>query len=264
MNNDFRETMIRVHGVERVIRTERAGKVRTVKQLEAAQLAAVKAALVEMDRTVAEKRHADQLATLHAAEWEDLQGLPGSGQRSRDNAITQANIRHMQRKPLKLHGATSAYADARKGWPKVTFTAQVPDYFVEVAPGEYATAEAAESMGAAERVDEVLPGVALQRYGKGWTLHHLASADEEHPQGRSLGPVFKTRRRAREVALTDLARVDFTRPAGVLVADEETAAVVKFVKLREFVMASKRNAWAEDNLREAEAAVTAFVGRAAA
>lgn len=249
VSSDFRETMIRVHGVERVIRTERAG---SVKRLESAHTKAVKEALVELSRTVTEQRDADELASLHAAKWPDKEGFPGSGQRSRDNAVVQAETRHMTRKRRTFGVAPSSYVDARKGWPKVTFTASVPDYFVEVAPGEYATAEAAESMGATEHTDEVLPGVTLQRYGKGWTLYHLASADEEHPQGRSLGVLFKTRKRAREVSLTDLAGLDFTRPAEELVADEETAAVMKVVKLREFLSASKRNAWSEADLRAAE------------
>lgn len=252
MNNDFRETMIRVHGVERTIRTERVG---SVKQLEAAHTKAVKAALVDMDRTEAERRNADELATLRRKKWADAEGLPGSGQRSRDNALVQARTRHMQRKPLKFHGATSAYVDARRGWPKVTYATAVPDYFVEVAPGEYATAEAAESMGAAEHVDEVIPGLSPARYGRGWILRHLPSVTDEKPDTH-LGPVFKSRKRAREVALTELARFDFTRSQEEIIADEETAAVVKFVKLREFVAASKRNAWAEGDLREAEAAVS--------
>jgi hypothetical protein len=258
MSDDFRETTIRVAGVERVIRTERVAKVRTVKQLEAAHTKAVKAAIVAARQAKLDEQYADMVADAQEPR-EDTEGCPGSGERSRQSAITDAEIwRHMYGTAGQLKAVPCNYVDARKGFPKVTFKPDVPEYLVELAPGHYATEDAAESMGAEERVDEVAPGLALRRYGKGWAPYHLASATQEKPHGVPLGPVFKTRKRARDVVAADLARLDFTRPAEELLADEETAAVVKFVKLREFVAASKRNDWAEDDLRKAEAAVAAL------
>jgi hypothetical protein len=232
MSATFRETTIRVAGVDRVIRTELSGKIRNVKQLEAAHTKDVKAAIIDMR----------------------IAASPDSMPREMADRLA--------RRATQFPACN--YVAARKGFPKATSTSDVPEYLVKVGEDEYATTEAAESMGASERVDEILPGLTLRRYGKGWALFHLASADDKHPHGFNLGPVFKTQKRAREVALTELAGLDFTRSGEALVADEETSAVVKFVKLREFVAASKQNAWAEDELRQAEKAVSALaVGDAA-
>jgi hypothetical protein len=261
---EHRETTIRVAGTERVIRTEAGGKVRNVKQLEAAHMKALKAALVAARQAKLDEQYADMVADAQKPR-DDTEGFPGSGERSRQRALTDAEIwRHKYGTAEQLKPVACNYVDARKGFPKVTFKPDIPEYLVKVAPDKYATVDAAKSMGAEESVDEILPGLTLRRYGKGWALFHLASADEDYPNGFNLGPVFKTQKRAREVTLTDLARIDFTRSGEALVADPETAAVVKFVKLREFVAASKRNAWAVDELREAEAAVSALADSVAA
>ncbi|MDH6625788.1 hypothetical protein M2271_003599 [Streptomyces sp. LBL] len=253
----YRETMIRINGVERVIRTELGGKIRTVKQLEAAQLKAVKDGVVAMRQTKLDTQY-DEMVTDAQAPQKDKKGWPGSGERTRQNLLDQAEIwRAKYGTAGPVRNVTTSYVNARKGFPKVTFTSTVPEYLIETAPGEYATPEAAKSMGATEHVDEIVPGLAIARYGKGWTLHHLPSVTDEQPNIH-LGPVFKTRKRAREVVLTELARFDFTRSRAEIVADEETAAVVKLVIMREFVTSSKRNAWAEDDLRKAEEAVAAL------
>ncbi|MGW1976693.1 hypothetical protein [Streptomyces sp. NPDC001889] len=218
--NDFRETRIRVAGVEQVIRTERVG---SLKQLESKHSRAVKDALISL--------------------------------RTKENARTF----HQELAETKARTATRfpSYTDhtsARKAHPRPA-RGGVPDYLVQLSPGHYATSEAADSLGAAEHLDEILPGLAIARYGKGgskWLLQHLPSV----AVGRTnthLGPVFKSRKRAREVALTELAHLDWTRTAEELLADTRTASTMQIVKWREFIAASKRNAWAKEHLREAEA-----------
>jgi hypothetical protein len=264
MAHDFRETMIRVSGVEQTIRTERGGKIRTPAQLESAHMKAVKAAILAARQSKLDAQYADRLADAEKPQ-QDAEGLPGSGERTRQNLVTQAKIwRHTHGTAAPVKSVAINYVDVRKGFPKVAFKSEVPDYFVEVAPGHYATAEAAKSMGVVEHADEILPGLILRRHGKGWAPYHLRSATDEKPLGVPLGPAFKTRKRAREVITRELGRFDWTRTAGELIADEETAAVVKFVKLREFVTASVRNDWAAPQLREAEAALAQFAQSAAA
>lgn len=262
MSSDFRETTLTLAGVAHTIRTERTG---SVKQLEAAHLKAVKAAIDNTRAQGVARRNAEELASLRAKTWEDREGFPGSGERSRSNAIVQAEIRHLKYTAPKVRNVTCNYVDARKGLPKVTFGKPVPEYLVEVAPGEYATAEAAEGMAATEHVDEILPGLAVvrrQAIKTTWVLRHTPSYTEGAKEVH-LGPVFKTRERAREVVSTELAHLDWTRGADELLADEATGATVRYIKLREFVAASKRNAWATAELREAEAALPAPVDAAA-
>ncbi|MFB6885829.1 hypothetical protein ACFCY8_33920 [Streptomyces noursei] len=148
------------------------------------------------------------------------------------------------------------------GTPKTRQAAAgaVTDYLLEVAPGEYATAEAAEAMGAKERVDEVLPGLAVargKRDGSVWGLVHLPSHTEERER-RHLGPLFKSRQRARDVARADLAHLDWTRSTQELLDDPVTGATVKIVKCRELLKTGpKSNAWAREPLRQAEADLAA-------
>ncbi|GGX26587.1 hypothetical protein [Streptomyces chryseus] len=257
---EHRETTIRVAGVDRVIRTERTGKVRTVAQLEAAHTKAVKAHLAELEKAGAEQRHADAIASIHAGLWEDKEGFPGSGKRLYERAVSEEEIRHMTRKPREFTPVKTAYTDARKGWPKVpSKPAPVPSYMAEIESGHWVTPEVAESLKAKEVTPEVLPGLVLVRYtDKSWTLNHTASADEEHPHGRSLGPVFKSTARARQVAAEELAGFDWTRPADALTSDPETVAVVTLIKWREFAAKSVRNAWAMDHVEEAEATLAAL------
>jgi hypothetical protein len=131
---NYRETMIRVASIERVIRTEMGGKVRTAKQLEAAHTKAVKGALVDMRRANLDgfKRAAVE---LEARPWFPL----------KDQDVKRAHniARRAERGTLHSHGTPGVDA---KPFPPVRYTETVPEYLVEVEPGHYATAEAAESL----------------------------------------------------------------------------------------------------------------------
>ncbi|MFD9442103.1 hypothetical protein [Streptomyces sp. NPDC060001] len=139
-SNDFRETTVRVVGVERVIRTERVGKVKTVKQLEAAHTKCVKATIVEMRRA--------NLAVLEAAALkaeENKRKNPGSSWAHADAQAARRIARRAERGTLPSYG-TYDVAAMKKPFPAVRFTDAVPEYLVEVEPGHYATAEVAEEL----------------------------------------------------------------------------------------------------------------------
>ncbi|WP_406324016.1 hypothetical protein [Streptomyces niveus] len=236
-NNDFRETTLRIMGVETVVRTERTG---TVKQLEAAHMKAVKAALVELRRP--------HVPALRARARKVGEGRTGA-------ISTLATM--WERGTFPSHGTDGAM---RTSFPKVSSKpTAVPAYMIEVAPGEYATPDAARDMGAAEIVDEVLPGLELRRCDDGarWMLRHIPSLKGAEPNKAQVGPVFKTRDRARQVAADELAGFDWTRSADELRADGLTVLTVRVIKLRELIAASKRNAWMEGDLRKAEAELAA-------
>ncbi|WP_326742628.1 hypothetical protein [Streptomyces sp. NBC_01768] len=224
-SHDFRETKIRVDGVEQTIRTERTS---TVKRLETDHTKAVKAALVA--------RRTEVLSIVFDP----------------DKAAKMA-------KAATVFPACN-WVDARKGFPKAPTGKPIPDYLVEVAPGHYATAEAAKSMGAEELFEEVLPGLRVCRYADGtrWTLRLAGTVTEEKPEGTHLGPLFKSRDRARQVALDELSGFDWTRPADELKADEAAGTTVRFIKWREHVARKPSDTWAWEQLREAEAALKAF------
>ncbi|WP_329168380.1 hypothetical protein OG709_30150 [Streptomyces sp. NBC_01267] len=256
----FRETTIRIHGVERVIRTEMGGKVKTVKQLEAAHTKAVRAAIDGARQARLDDQYAEMVASAQKPQ-KDRDGWPGSGRATRTRLMAEAaewRVKYGKASPVKFPAYTD-HQKAKAPFPTPTAT-RVPEYLIETAPGEYATREAAESTGATERVDEVLPGLAVARNTSNgdrstWVLRHLpsvAAGDEK----AHLGAGFKTRARAREVALTDLAHLDWTRSQDELVADSVTSATVRFVKFREMFQTSKKFAWAEERMREAEAELT--------
>lgn len=137
---EYRETVLTVAGVERIVRTEMGGKVRTVKQLEAAHTKTVKAALVEMRRA--------NLPALEVAakDAERLAADPHAGWAVKDAAKRARNIaRRAERGTLHSHG-TYDVATMRKPHPPVRYTETVPEYLVEVEPGHYATHEAAEQL----------------------------------------------------------------------------------------------------------------------
>jgi hypothetical protein len=120
---EHRETTVRVAGVERVVRTEVGGKIRTVKQLEAAHTKAVKAAIIEMRIAAAPdsmphemaERLAKRATQFPACNWD-------------------AAVRPLR--ALRTEDPTT--------------------YLVEVEPGHWATEDAAEMLFAleAESVDE--------------------------------------------------------------------------------------------------------------
>lgn len=128
--------------------------------------------------------------------------------------------------------------------------------WVRTGPTVYVTAEVARAMGLEEWAEEVLPGLAVVRGGsdgRRWHLRHLRTYADASHEAKHLGPVFKTRERAVDVTLAELAHLDWTRTAEALLADPLSAATVRLVLLREFVTASKKNAWATDRLEKAEA-----------
>jgi hypothetical protein len=142
---EHRETTVRVAGVERVIRTEVGGKIRTVKQLESAHTKSVKAAVIEMRRTNLDAYRLT-LATLEAAPW--------SPARDRDIEATKRIIRRAERGTITSHGTPGV---STAPFPKVRYTTEIPEYLTEVAPGHYATAEAAEGLFDLPEVPEPEP-----------------------------------------------------------------------------------------------------------
>ncbi|MER7922119.1 hypothetical protein ABTY96_03110 [Streptomyces sp. NPDC096057] len=136
---EHRETVLRVAGVERVIRTEVGGKIRSVKQLEAAHTKAVKAAIIELRKANLDG-YRRALATLEAESW--------SPRRDRDIEAMKRTVRRAERGTLISHG-TYDVAAVRRPFPPVRYTETVPEYLVEVEPGHYATEEAAEQLSLA-------------------------------------------------------------------------------------------------------------------
>ncbi|GGY89037.1 hypothetical protein GCM10010327_19750 [Streptomyces nitrosporeus] len=135
----YRETLVRVADAECVIRTEVGGKIRTSKQLETAHTNAVKAALIEM-------RRANLTAFKAAAEAaeEKSERVGRRWLEEKDAKRARAIVRRAERGTFHSH--ISPWATDLKPFPKVRFTDKVPVYLVEVAPGHYATAEAAEQL----------------------------------------------------------------------------------------------------------------------
>lgn len=123
---EARETTIRVAGVERVIRTEMGGSIRSVKTLESAHTKAVKAAIVEMRRANL-NAYRLTLSTLEAA--------PQSPARDRGIEATKRIIRRAERGDLQSHGTRVSASP----FPKVKYTTEIPGYLVEVEPGHYVT-----------------------------------------------------------------------------------------------------------------------------
>ncbi|MFJ6636629.1 hypothetical protein ACIQMR_35475 [Streptomyces sp. NPDC091376] len=132
----YRETTITVAGVAHVVRTERTG---TVKQLEAAHTKAVKA-------TIVDARRANLPTFIAAAEAAELKAKKSPGSWLLKEAAKDARniVRRAERGTCHSH--TSPWAASLKPLPKVRFTAEIPSYLVEVAPGHYATEEAAEQL----------------------------------------------------------------------------------------------------------------------
>ncbi|WDM16685.1 hypothetical protein J3S85_37590 [Streptomyces lavenduligriseus] len=135
-----RETTITVAGIERVIRTEMVGHIRTVKALETAHTKAVKAALVEMRR---DALPVFQAAADKAEEHAKTRPVDPLAMMSAKDARNTA--RRAERGTLHSHG-TYNVRTARKPHPSVRYTETVPEYLVEIEPGHYATDEAAESL----------------------------------------------------------------------------------------------------------------------
>jgi hypothetical protein len=137
---EARETTIRVAGVERVIRTELGGCIRTVKALETAHTKAVKAAVVDARRA---NLPVFQAAATKAEEY--ARKCPGDPWARASAEGTRNIVRRAERGTLSSWG-TYDVGRMRKPFPKVRYTDEVPAYLVEVGPGHYATEEAAEQL----------------------------------------------------------------------------------------------------------------------
>ncbi|MFF4478735.1 hypothetical protein ACFY1A_17200 [Streptomyces sp. NPDC001520] len=113
MSNNFRETTVRAAGVERVIRTELGGKVRTVKQLEATHTKAVKSAIIELRIAAAPDSMPREMAERRA---------------KNETVMPKCNWDAARRplRPVRTEDPTT--------------------YLIEVAPGHYATEDAAEAL----------------------------------------------------------------------------------------------------------------------
>ncbi|MEO3974422.1 hypothetical protein [Streptomyces sp. CAU 1734] len=225
MSDNYRETLIRVGGVENIIRTDLTS---TVARMEKDHTAGVREALIAMRTAHLSKTFNDELAATKA--------------------------RAATRMPEHTDHAT-----AKKPHPKPRFTGEVPDYMIKVGPDAYMTPEAAESLGVSRAADEVLPGLDLRAFGaKGWALYILSSATEEKPEGGHMGAVFKTKRRAREVATSELSGVDWTQTPEELTGDPYTSALCRYIHFRELAASGKRFWWATSHADKALAEMAAL------
>ncbi|WP_329449073.1 hypothetical protein OG906_41345 (plasmid) [Streptomyces sp. NBC_01426] len=139
MAHQFRETTVRVAGVDHVVRTDVAGRVRTVTQLESAHAKAVKAKIAEL-RTA-------NLAVYRAAAVDAEAASKRIGKRwIEEQAAVRARaiVRRAERGTFVSH--TSAWAADLRPTPKFRFTGEIPDSLVEIEPDHYATFEAAEQL----------------------------------------------------------------------------------------------------------------------
>ncbi|MFJ9213051.1 hypothetical protein [Streptomyces sp. NPDC102264] len=150
MSNDFRETKLRIFGVERVIRTERTGKVRTIKQLESAHTKAVKSALEGVQAADMAAQHEERMADIRSRAYSDPEGFGewgvGQGERNRARDIAVEEALYARLPKVRFNFPRCNWVDARKGFPKAPTGRPIPTYLVEVAPGEYATQEVAEEL----------------------------------------------------------------------------------------------------------------------
>ena len=112
MSRDYRETIIRWRGRETTVRTELST---TVEKMEREHTRAVKEAAIAIKT--------DALRTVFNFPLDKAEELA----------------------KLDTREERTNYVDARKGDPKIRYTNKIPAGLVEVAPGEWATPEAAES-----------------------------------------------------------------------------------------------------------------------
>jgi hypothetical protein len=131
----YRETTIRIHGLERVIRTEQTG---TVKQLEAAHTKAVKAAVTELHAQsvpayAARVRKMDRAAVIvevsNVLPFYDAQKLVArNGGAAGAHVLREGLVTRYERRKFTVPGTN--YTDARKPFPKVKFNIAVTDPLV--------------------------------------------------------------------------------------------------------------------------------------
>lgn len=145
MNDHFRETTIRVFGVERVVRTELKT---SVKALESAHMKAVKAALEDLHSS-AVTAYADRIRALgreavitevgRTHDYYTAQKLVSRhGGASGTRALAELLVTKFGKR--RFTGGSSEYTSARRPLSKVRYT-DVPDGLAkgltETAPGEF-------------------------------------------------------------------------------------------------------------------------------
>lgn len=139
---EHRETTIRIHGVERVVRTERAT---TVKALEGAHTKAVKAALEEMHKEEA-PAYAERVRKMNrndvvaevgrVFDYYDAQRLVSrNGGAAGTNVLRDRLVSKNAKR--RFTSAACNWDDARKGWPKVRFSSDPSAGLTEVEPGHW-------------------------------------------------------------------------------------------------------------------------------
>ncbi|MET7939699.1 hypothetical protein [Streptomyces sp. NPDC005302] len=142
---EHRETTVRVASVTRVIRTEVGGKIRTVKQLETAHTKAVRTFIDAARQAELDERYADMVTAAQAPQ-EDAEGWPGSGERRRRRALADADAWRAKYGKVKSVKVIASAWDAAVKPLTALRTTDPTTYLTEVAPGHYATAEAAEGL----------------------------------------------------------------------------------------------------------------------
>lgn len=153
MGDDFRETTIRVHGVERVVRTERRT---TVKALESVHTKAVKAAITEMHADAvpvyAERVRTMDLTAVVAEigrvyDYYDAHRLVAqNGGVSGTKVLAERLIQRFAKR--RFTAPSSGYASARRPFPPVRYAdvlSGLASGLTEMAPGEFTDAPDPES-----------------------------------------------------------------------------------------------------------------------
>ncbi|MFJ4879913.1 hypothetical protein ACIP93_32565 [Streptomyces sp. NPDC088745] len=139
MADQFRETTVRVAGVDHQVRTEIEGRVRTVAQLESAHAKAVKAKIAELRGANIPAYRAAVVAAEATSERMGNRWLE-----EQDAVRARAILRRAERGTVVSHASPWA-ADLRP-LPKFRFTGEIPAYLVEIGADHYATPEAAQQL----------------------------------------------------------------------------------------------------------------------
>lgn len=113
---EHRETTIRVADVERVIRTEVGGKIRTVKQLEAAHTKAVKAAIVAACQGKLDKQYASLRSHPGAPTNSGRGGSSSSARHSQEEPWTRSPSKRTS-SPVRCARGTSSSSTATSARP---------------------------------------------------------------------------------------------------------------------------------------------------
>lgn len=150
MSNDFRETTIRIHGVERVVRTERGTL--AVKALESEHTKAVRTAIAEMHadavpvyaervRTMGRKAVVAEIGRVYDR-GEALTLVARNGGAAGTKALAERLVKRFTARRFNAP-PSSGYAAMRKPFPPVRYAA-VPaglaGKLTETAPGEFTDA----------------------------------------------------------------------------------------------------------------------------